>query len=137
MLIGNKCDLENRRAVTFEEGKAFADEHGLIFLETSAKTAENVEHVSSHWLASVIRGEQLAVCARRHSTPCLSSLFHPARGGPLAWAILLLQGCGGVVRLAGATCLRSRRHTCAQLRVNERSLTFSPRCLSLPSTGFH
>jgi len=44
MLIGNKCDLENRRAVTFEEGKAFADEHGLIFLETSAKTAENVEH---------------------------------------------------------------------------------------------
>jgi len=43
MLIGNKNDLEHRRAVSFEEGKAFAAEHGLIFMETSAKTAYNVE----------------------------------------------------------------------------------------------
>mmetsp|Transcript_6190 Transcript_6190/g.16821 ORF Transcript_6190/g.16821 Transcript_6190/m.16821 type:complete len:212 (+) Transcript_6190:38-673(+) len=43
MLIGNKSDLEHRRAVSFEEGQKFAQEHGLIFLETSAKTAANVE----------------------------------------------------------------------------------------------
>lgn len=43
MLIGNKCDLEQRRAVSFEEGQQFANEHGLVFLETSAKTAANVE----------------------------------------------------------------------------------------------
>merc|ERR1711915_43347 len=43
MLIGNKNDLEHRRAVSYEEGKAFAAEHGLIFMETSAKTAYNVE----------------------------------------------------------------------------------------------
>jgi len=43
MLIGNKSDLEHRRAVSVEEGAAFAQEHGLIFLETSAKTAANVE----------------------------------------------------------------------------------------------
>lgn len=43
MLIGNKVDLENRRAVSFEEGEKFAKEHGLMFLETSAKTAANVE----------------------------------------------------------------------------------------------
>ena len=43
MLIGNKSDLENRRAVSYEEGKEFADKHGLIFLETSAKSAANVE----------------------------------------------------------------------------------------------
>jgi len=43
MLIGNKNDLEHRRAVSFDEGKAFADQHGLIFMETSAKTAFNVE----------------------------------------------------------------------------------------------
>jgi len=43
MLIGNKSDLEHRRAVSFEEGQQFANEHGLIFLETSAKTAANVE----------------------------------------------------------------------------------------------
>lgn len=43
MLIGNKADLEHRRAVTTEEGEQFAVENGLIFLETSAKTAVNVE----------------------------------------------------------------------------------------------
>jgi len=43
MLIGNKSDLEHRRAVTYEEGEQFAKENGLIFLETSAKTAQNVE----------------------------------------------------------------------------------------------
>jgi len=43
MLIGNKCDLEHRRQVSPDEGKKFADDNGLMFLETSAKTAHNVE----------------------------------------------------------------------------------------------
>ncbi|KAI3435518.1 hypothetical protein D9Q98_001584 [Chlorella vulgaris] len=43
MLIGNKADLAHRRAVTTEEGEQFAKENGLVFLETSAKTAVNVE----------------------------------------------------------------------------------------------
>lgn len=43
MLIGNKSDLEHRRAVSYEEGQAFAAQHNLVFLETSAKTAANVE----------------------------------------------------------------------------------------------
>jgi len=42
MLIGNKSDLEHRRQVSEAEGKKFAEEHNLIFLETSAKTAANV-----------------------------------------------------------------------------------------------
>ncbi len=37
-LIGNKSDLEGQRDVSFEEAKQFADENGLLFLETSAKT---------------------------------------------------------------------------------------------------
>jgi len=36
------CD---RRAVSYEEGERFARENDLIFLETSAKTAYNVEEV--------------------------------------------------------------------------------------------
>lgn len=36
-------DLESRREVKREEGETFAREHGLIFMETSAKTAANVE----------------------------------------------------------------------------------------------
>jgi len=43
MLIGNKSDLDHRRVVTHEEGEQFAKENGLIFMETSAKTADNVE----------------------------------------------------------------------------------------------
>jgi len=43
MLIGNKCDLEHKRAVTYEEGKKFAEENGLIYMETSAKTDSNVD----------------------------------------------------------------------------------------------
>jgi len=46
MLIGNKCDLDARRQVSFEEGERFAKENGLIFTETSAKTAFNVEEVN-------------------------------------------------------------------------------------------
>ena len=42
ILIGNKKDLEDKRQVTYEEGEAFAKENGLMFLETSAKTAFNV-----------------------------------------------------------------------------------------------
>ncbi len=42
ILIGNKKDLEDKRQVTYEEGEAFAKENGLMFLETSAKTAYNV-----------------------------------------------------------------------------------------------
>ena len=43
MLIGNKSDVAHKRAVSREEGEEFAREHGLVFLETSAKTSDNVE----------------------------------------------------------------------------------------------
>uniref|UniRef100_M3XTB9 RAB2A, member RAS oncogene family n=1 Tax=Mustela putorius furo TaxID=9669 RepID=M3XTB9_MUSPF len=43
LLIISISDLESRREVKKEEGEAFAREHGLIFMETSAKTASNVE----------------------------------------------------------------------------------------------
>ncbi|KAG1433802.1 hypothetical protein G6F57_021912 [Rhizopus arrhizus] len=43
MLIGNKSDLESKRQVPREEAERFAQENGLFFLETSAKTANNIE----------------------------------------------------------------------------------------------
>lgn len=43
MLVGNKKDAEEQRDVTYEEASQFAEEHGLVFLETSAKTGEHVE----------------------------------------------------------------------------------------------
>ena len=43
ILIGNKKDLEENRQVKYEEGKKLAEDNNLLFLETSAKTAENVQ----------------------------------------------------------------------------------------------
>jgi small GTP-binding protein len=42
-LAGNKADLESRRKVEFEEANAYAEEHGILHLETSAKNANNVK----------------------------------------------------------------------------------------------
>lgn len=44
-LAGNKADLANKRVVDFEEAQAYADENGLLFMETSAKTAMNVNDI--------------------------------------------------------------------------------------------
>eukprot|EP00549_Striatella_unipunctata_P017378 CAMPEP_0118695314 /NCGR_PEP_ID=MMETSP0800-20121206/13106_1 /TAXON_ID=210618 ORGANISM="Striatella unipunctata, Strain CCMP2910" /NCGR_SAMPLE_ID=MMETSP0800 /ASSEMBLY_ACC=CAM_ASM_000638 /LENGTH=193 /DNA_ID=CAMNT_0006594069 /DNA_START=69 /DNA_END=650 /DNA_ORIENTATION=+ len=42
-LAGNKADLESRRKVAFEEANAYAEENGILHLETSAKNANNVK----------------------------------------------------------------------------------------------
>ena len=41
-LVGNKIDLLASREVGTEEAKAYANEEGLLFLEVSAKTGDNV-----------------------------------------------------------------------------------------------
>mmetsp|Transcript_395 Transcript_395/g.423 ORF Transcript_395/g.423 Transcript_395/m.423 type:complete len:207 (-) Transcript_395:34-654(-) len=43
LLVGNKSDLEGKKAVTYDEGKELADSMGINFIETSAKTSANVE----------------------------------------------------------------------------------------------
>ena len=42
MLVGNKTDLANLRAVKEEDSKKFAEEHDLAFIETSALDSTNV-----------------------------------------------------------------------------------------------
>ena len=43
VLIGNKCDLEEERQVTIDEGQELADAYGLLFFETSAKNDVNIK----------------------------------------------------------------------------------------------
>ena len=40
---GNKLDLKNERVISSEEGRNYALSNGLMFKETSAKEASNVE----------------------------------------------------------------------------------------------
>jgi len=43
ILLGNKCDISNTRVVNHEDGKDFAEQLGMGFLETSAKDGINVQ----------------------------------------------------------------------------------------------
>lgn len=43
MLLGNKCELTEKRQVTRERGEQLAIEYGIKFIETSAKASINVE----------------------------------------------------------------------------------------------
>ena len=43
VLIGNKIDLNDKRVISFDEAKEFADNNNMKYIETSAKTATNVD----------------------------------------------------------------------------------------------
>jgi Ras homolog enriched in brain len=45
VLVGNKTDLHQERAVTFDEGKRLAETWKATFLETSAKQNESVDDI--------------------------------------------------------------------------------------------
>ncbi|MCL7036476.1 hypothetical protein MKW94_001951 [Papaver nudicaule] len=57
-LIGNKCDLAHRRAVTKEEGEQFAKENGLIFMEASARTSQNVNEAFTSTAKRILQNIQ-------------------------------------------------------------------------------
>eukprot|EP00116_Pleurobrachia_bachei_P010217 sb/3470479/ len=57
-LAGNKSDLSSKRMVEYEEGKAYAAEHNLIFMETSAKTGDNVSNVFVEIAQALPKNEQ-------------------------------------------------------------------------------
>ena len=56
-LIGNKIDIEDRREITFAEGKEFSEKHGLMFCECSVKTGENIDFIFNK-LANEINPEE-------------------------------------------------------------------------------
>ena len=66
VLVGNKSDLEGRRAVSFEEGRKFAADNQLLFFETSAKDGSNIQEIfteSATTLVDKIESGQLNINA--------------------------------------------------------------------------
>jgi len=43
MILGNKCDINNKRVVSRERGEQLATEYGIKFMEVSGKTGINIE----------------------------------------------------------------------------------------------
>ena len=56
MLIGNKCDCE--RKVDVSDANKFAEEHGLKYLETSAKSDKNLRKAIACLLKKIIESKE-------------------------------------------------------------------------------
>ena len=48
VLVGNKIDLEDQRAITTKEAEDFANQKGFIFQEVSAKSGDGIEDLFSN-----------------------------------------------------------------------------------------
>lgn len=59
LLVGNKSDLEERRQVSVDEARGKADEWGVQYVETSAKTRANVDKVFFDLMRDV-RGKKMS-----------------------------------------------------------------------------
>ena len=55
ILIGNKCDMDDRRQVSRDEAMVKANEWGKSYIETSAKTRENVDRAFFEVMGEVKR----------------------------------------------------------------------------------
>ena len=45
ILVGNKCDLDHKRQVSFDQGKELARQYNIKFIETSAKETVNIDEL--------------------------------------------------------------------------------------------
>lgn len=86
LLIGNKNDRTDKHVET-AEGKKFAESLGMPFLETSAKTAENVEDAFSQMAGTLIKLREASALEatknRAHvaPSPVLSNTANKGKGG--------------------------------------------------------
>ena len=83
MLLGNKCDLEDKRVVSRNRGEAAASVSGITFLETSAKTDANVERAFVELTESILdkTAEDFFDTIQRQNMPSSGQTYG-------------LQGCG-------------------------------------------
>ena len=77
MLVGNKSDLRHLRRVSEEMALAFAEKHGLSFIETSALDATNVDAAFHHVISDIHR---VRLESRRGATGAGSSRSTKSEG---------------------------------------------------------
>ena len=52
ILVGNKCDIE-KKIITTDQGLALANKEGLLFIEASAKTGDNITQIFDKLLSGI------------------------------------------------------------------------------------
>lgn len=58
VLVGNKCDCSKEsKVISTEKGQQLADEYGLKFFETSAKTGENISELFHDVAQTIIKSK--------------------------------------------------------------------------------
>ena len=65
ILVGNKCDLTNRRKVSEYDAQKLADEYGCLYIEVSAKTSYKVESIFTLAMEQVLENME-----KEFVTPC-------------------------------------------------------------------
>ena len=55
LLIGNKSDLNNIREISEEEARTKAEQYNIAFLETSAKTGDNIDKAFTQLIEEVYK----------------------------------------------------------------------------------
>ena len=121
MLIGNKADMDARcaadllrvaaagptpsqpcrRQVSFEEGQKFAADHRLIFLETSAKTAANVEEAFGRTASRIYANIQQGVYDVRNEAHGIKLGVQQPGTGAAGGGGAAASGAGGAKSGAG------------------------------------
>ncbi|XP_020104017.1 ras-related protein Rab11D-like [Ananas comosus] len=99
MLVGNKSDLEDQRAVATEDAREFAQKEGLFFLETSALEATNVETAFQTVLTEIFN----IVNRRNLSSDPRASANAPALSGTK----IVVPGPGQEVQTSSKTCCQA------------------------------
>lgn len=78
MLVGNKSDLSESRSIDAQEGRNFAEREGLLFIETSALTAENVREGFTTLISEI-----LSKMAPKEDMPEPAEIVKPESGRPV------------------------------------------------------
>ena len=55
LVVGNKSDEEERREVSYKEGREWAERRGFLFLETSAKQSFGVVRVFYNLVEKIVQ----------------------------------------------------------------------------------
>eukprot|EP00123_Amoebidium_parasiticum_P013157 comp21801_c0_seq7/m.31021 comp21801_c0_seq7/g.31021 ORF comp21801_c0_seq7/g.31021 comp21801_c0_seq7/m.31021 type:complete len:212 (-) comp21801_c0_seq7:25-660(-) len=94
MILGNKCDMDDKREVAKERGEQLAAEYSVPFLETSAKNNINVEQAFTQ-MAQAIKKRMDAKAATPVKTNTQGNVNVKAgqadakKGGFMSWCSIL------------------------------------------------